>query len=464
MIDEYIMDIFIATYTTIVTIFFGITWRKRRDLLFWFIGLGIFSIGAFFLIFKIKNEIFRLIGDIFYLTGFIFICIFSLFEYYSVFLKPLENKVERKQKMRRLTILLSSIFGPVITSGLILYFLSIIDLVVSILFVMSVGLIFVIISMLKVYLAKGTVTRLFFFYVFIAAFLTTINSIIGDFGFNWSWTLSYAMNFIFITFILTAGLASPIEARITKSENNLRKFNEELEQQVENRTKQLAEVNIELESFSYSVSHDLRSPLRIISGFSNVLLKDHQNQLDVKGKDLLLRINSNTEKMGQIIDDLLELSRLSQKELNKKFVNLSNLMHEAIDDQLRMNPYPNVKFVIQESLFALCDPILIRLVLENFICNALKFTNKNPFPEIEFGSRTENDKLIFFVRDNGVGFDMKYKTKLFEVFQRLHNADEFSGSGIGLATVKRIIKKHGGEVWAEGEEGKGATFYFTLEP
>ncbi len=225
----------------------------------------------------------------------------------------------------------------------------------------------------------------------------------------------------------------------------------------------LNKVNKELESFSYSVSHDLRAPLRSIDGFSQILLEEYQNKLlDEPGLDYLHRVRGGVQKMTQLIDDMLKLSRVNRSELNIRPVNLSNKVKEIADDLHISNSDRNVEFVIQEEITADADERLIQSVLENLIDNAWKYTSKLPLARIEFGMQQQNGKPVFFVSDNGAGFNMNYSQKLFGAFQRLHDAEEFQGTGVGLATVQRIIHKHGGKVWAEGEVDKGAVFYFTL--
>ena len=220
--------------------------------------------------------------------------------------------------------------------------------------------------------------------------------------------------------------------------------------------------NKELESFSYSVSHDLRAPLRGIDGFSQALLEDYSDKLDTAGKNYLGRIRAGTQRMGLLIDDMLKLSRVNRAELKRGSVDLSKMVSEIILMVRQNNPARDVKFIIQKDIVVDGDRHLLEIALTNLIDNAWKFTGKTKNASIEFGTERTDGKPVIFIRDNGVGFDMTYVDKLFGVFQRLHNADEFVGTGIGLATVKRIIIRHGGEVWAEGEIEKGATFFFTL--
>jgi PAS domain S-box-containing protein len=225
----------------------------------------------------------------------------------------------------------------------------------------------------------------------------------------------------------------------------------------------LAATNKELEAFSYSVSHDLRSPLRSIDGFSQALLEDYQEKLDEKGQDYLRRLRGASQKMGELIDAILKLSRLTRSEMRHEPINLSALAKEIANRLQETQPERKVKFVIDKELTANGDPQLLRVLLENLLGNAWKFTKKQPQAEIEFSMEQNNGKKAYFIRDNGAGFDMTYADKLFNAFQRLHDASEFPGTGIGLATVQRIIHRHGGAIWAEGAVGKGANFHFTLD-
>ena len=245
-------------------------------------------------------------------------------------------------------------------------------------------------------------------------------------------------------------------------EVELQKHRDHLEELVEQRTVELVVVNKELESFSYSVSHDLRAPLRAIDGFSRILLEDYTEKLDDEGKRLLNIIQNNTQKMGQLIDDLLAFSRVGRQEkklLNIDMAELAKGVFKELNDtvtgqtiQSNINSIPN----------ASGDRSMIRQVFINLLSNAIKFTRPKGTSIIEVGGWTEENENIYYVKDNGVGFDMKYSDKLFNVFQRLHSSSEFEGTGVGLAIVQRIIHRHGGRVWAEGEVGKGATFFFTL--
>ncbi|TAJ26453.1 MAG: hypothetical protein EPO64_06430 [Nitrospirae bacterium] len=238
-----------------------------------------------------------------------------------------------------------------------------------------------------------------------------------------------------------------------------------LKGEIEERRKaaaQLEAVNKELEAFSYSVSHDLRAPLRAIDGFSLALLEDYTGQLDAQGQDFLHRVRAGVQKMGQLIDDMLQLSRLTRGEIHIAPVNLSAVAREIIEEQRRNDPTRRVEFLCADGLGASGDGRLLRAALSNLLNNAWKFTGKQSETRIEFGTTATEDGPAFFIRDNGAGFDMAYAHKLFGAFQRLHRAEEFPGTGIGLAIVHRIIHRHGGRVWAEGAVGKGAVFYFTL--
>jgi len=240
-------------------------------------------------------------------------------------------------------------------------------------------------------------------------------------------------------------------------------LNEDLEQRVRERTAQLEAANREMEAFSYSVSHDLRAPLRSIDGFSQALLEDCQDQLDAAGRQYLGRIRLGTQRMADLIEDLLELSKTSRAALDRGEVEVSGLARTVVDDLLRANPEAGVEVSIQPGLRAWADQHLLRVVLENLLGNAWKFTSKRPDPRVEVGEAVSaGGERTFFVRDNGAGFDMAHAGKLFQAFQRLHLSSDFEGTGIGLAIVQRIIHRHGGRIWAEAAPGEGAAFFFTL--
>ena len=247
------------------------------------------------------------------------------------------------------------------------------------------------------------------------------------------------------------------------AEAKLQMVNAELEQRVKERTKQLEVSYKELESFSYSVSHDLRSPLQIIRGFSEALLEDYQQLLDVKGKHYLSRICTGTQRMGDLIDDLLKLSNATRSELTVTECDLSWVCSQVASYLADLNPERRVEVSIQPGILVQADNRLIRVALENLLGNAWKFTSKLEDPRIEVGETVspQGDRT-FFIRDNGAGFDMAHADKLFNAFQRLHAATDFEGTGIGLAIVQRIIHRHGGRIWAEAKPGEGATFFFTI--
>ena len=260
--------------------------------------------------------------------------------------------------------------------------------------------------------------------------------------------------------IRLVGVAIDITAR-KEAEQEIRRLNAELERRVRERTAQLESTNQELEAFAYSVSHDLRAPLRSIRGFSEVLLERCAGRLDAEALEFLRRVGESSQHMGRLIDDLLKLSRVGRSELHWRAVNLSALVATIAAELRQGDPARAAQFVIQPDLRAEGDERLLKVLLDNLLDNAWKFTRHRPDARIEFGFGTQPEPA-FFVRDNGVGFDRAHAGKLFGVFQRLHSAAEFPGTGIGLATVQRIIKRHGGRVWATGALNQGATFYFTL--
>jgi light-regulated signal transduction histidine kinase (bacteriophytochrome) len=256
----------------------------------------------------------------------------------------------------------------------------------------------------------------------------------------------------------------------------LEKYREHLEELVKERTgkleesrteldvlnKQLQAANKELEAFAYSVSHDLRAPLRNIDGFSQILLEDYSDILDKQGQHYLQRVRAGTQNMGQLIDDILSLSRSGRHHMDKKTINMDPIVREvckSLENELKDR---KVDFTVHECPPALADSHLVKIVFTNLLSNALKFTRIHENAKIEIGSMTEDGHTVFFIKDNGAGFDMKYADKLFVPFQRLHRAEEYEGSGIGLAIVQRIIHRHGGRIWAESEIDVGTTFYFTL--
>ena len=240
---------------------------------------------------------------------------------------------------------------------------------------------------------------------------------------------------------------------LNQTANNLTSANQSMEA-----------LNKELAAFGYSVSHDLRAPLRTIEGFSNALLEDYNDKLDAQGKDYLERIRKGTEQMGWLINDMLKLSRINRSELIRQPIDLSAMAEEIVREKQENSPDKIREVIIRKNIIISGDRYLMKIALQNLMDNAWKFTGKEEHPRIELGTTSKEGKTIIFLRDNGVGFDMTYMDKLFGIFQRLHQADEFPGTGIGLATVQRVINRHGGKIWAQSEVGKGATFFFTLEP
>lgn len=249
-----------------------------------------------------------------------------------------------------------------------------------------------------------------------------------------------------------------IQLREMKTRRELERLNAELEQL----NLKLRAMNEELAAFSYSVSHDLKAPLRAIDGFSRMLLEDYSGRLDAEGQRLLKVVRTNTQKMGQLIDDLLTFSRVGRHQLMHSSIDMTELATTEIEElqarlaagalETKIDPMPSVRG----------DPAMIRQVVANLLSNAVKFSRGAEQPRVEMGGRREGSEHVYYVKDNGVGFDMKYAGKLFGVFERLHNADEFEGTGVGLALVRRILHRHGGRVWAKSDPGKGATFYFSL--
>jgi signal transduction histidine kinase len=258
--------------------------------------------------------------------------------------------------------------------------------------------------------------------------------------------------------------ATELEEQASELEHQATELEAQTEE-LQDTVKELARKNDELSAFSSSVAHDLRSPLRSIDGFSHMLLADYADKLDEGATSTLKRIRTNAQRMGELIDGLLSLARVSGADMRRGLVNLSEIAVGAGDDLMRALPAArSIDFVVQPRLEARGDNRLISVALHNLLANAFKFTRQTPRPRVEVGAQDVDGRPTFFVRDNGVGFDMRYATKLFGAFERLHDDSTYDGTGIGLATVRRIIERHGGRVWAESEPGHGATFYFTLAP
>jgi signal transduction histidine kinase len=249
---------------------------------------------------------------------------------------------------------------------------------------------------------------------------------------------------------------------LAQANEELQQYRDRLEELVAERTADLELANREIESFSYSVSHDLRSPLRAIDGYSHALLEDYGDQLDAKALNYLKRSRAASQRMGLLIDDVLLLSRVTRHELELNQVDLTTIAHEVIKEIESADRKREVEFVIQDSLYVQGDEHLLRIVLENLLGNAWKYSARKPKARIEFGMRETRSEFVFFVRDNGIGFDMHYQDQLFGAFQRLHDPEEFEGTGIGLATVARVMTRHGGRVWAKGKVNVGAIFYFAF--
>lgn len=268
-----------------------------------------------------------------------------------------------------------------------------------------------------------------------------------------------ALDYILKPFKLSAVL--PVLDRAL-TVRRLRKENAVLEQRVRERQTALEAANRELEAFSYSVSHDLRAPLRTISGFSEILLSDFLESLPQHGQRLLRNVRIGTQRMERLIEDLLTFSRLSRQPLSKRPVQMDELARQVLEEHGESVGGREIEFHIDAMPACAGDPSLLKQVLANLLTNAIKFTRDRKPARVELRSRREGNEQVFYVRDNGAGFDMKYASKLFGVFQRLHSSEEFEGTGIGLSIVQRIVQRHGGRVWAESQPGHGATFYFSL--
>jgi PAS domain S-box-containing protein len=273
----------------------------------------------------------------------------------------------------------------------------------------------------------------------------------------------------FVSNVYTVGEKKVIQCNIRnitrrkQAETKVRLLNEELEQRMQDRTVQLQVLTNEAENFSYSIAHDLRAPLRWIGGFAQALEEGHASQLDAEGRRFIQKIRDSTAHMGTLLDGLIELARFSRTDLRRTAVDLTATVRRVAAELQQDDPERKVELVVAEGITADGDPRLLQRVLENLLNNAYKFTAKRALARIEFGVAPQGDgRVAYFVRDNGIGFDMAYADQLFGAFHRLHGAKEYPGTGIGLATVERIIHRHGGQVWAEGTENTSATFYFTL--
>lgn len=249
--------------------------------------------------------------------------------------------------------------------------------------------------------------------------------------------------------------AEVLKRLVAERTNELHELNLSLEERIRQRT-------AELESFSYSVSHDLRGPLRIVTSYSHIVLEDFGSEIPEGARRMIERVERAGVTMGEIINALLELGRVGQRELLRRETDLSGLASEVWSEVVLTTPERVVEFAAQDGIVAVCDAVLVRQVLQNLLGNAFKFTRDAGAPRVEFGATTAEGETVYFVRDNGAGFNLSYADKLFKPFQRLHSDREFEGTGIGLATVRSIVEHHGGRIWAEATLGKGATFYFTL--
>lgn len=263
--------------------------------------------------------------------------------------------------------------------------------------------------------------------------------------------------FFMVMLVFVVVLVAFLSERIEK----VRSLNQ-LNEQLDNERRKLEAANQELEAFAYSVSHDLRVPLRAIDGFSRILVEDYPEELDDEGERLISIIRENTMRMGQLIDDILQLSRAGRQEMNKTEIELESLFKQVFNELKQSNPDRDVQMEIEPLPHVYGDRTLLHQLISNLVSNSFKFTAPRETALIKVGYKKEKNNYVFYVKDNGVGFNMKYSGKLFGLFQRLHGQTEFEGTGVGLSIVQRIIRRHGGDVWAEGKVDEGATFYFSL--
>lgn len=294
--------------------------------------------------------------------------------------------------------------------------------------------------------------RTWFAPVLLASILIFIQVLAQSFGFAFYQNYFYIVMLIFVV-VIVAFLSERIEKVRSLNELN----NQLLEEQ-----KKLEDANHELEAFAYSVSHDLRVPLRAIDGFSRILVEDYRDELDDEGRRLISIIRDNTKKMGQLIDDILQLSRAGRQEINLTQLDIESIFQNVFNELKQSNEDRNIVLEMEPLPKIYADRTLLQQVISNLLSNSFKFTNTRETAEIKVGFEVGKNEYIYYVKDNGVGFNMKYSDKLFGLFQRLHGQNEFDGTGVGLSIVQRIIRRHGGDVWAEGKVDEGATFYFSL--